>query len=501
MNNDAIRETLSFKDLTPEEKERKGILGRLYGPCADILHATRNGRFYPIKCWKNAFKNEFVQEMLKNGGIPGELNHPADRDDIDPDRIAISMPEEPKEGPDGKLIAYFDILDLPCGRIVYQLAKYGYKLGISSRGNGETYTDSEGNEIVDPDTYEFKCFDIVLIPSVKEARLTMTEGLDTKKSLKVALNEELKRATADDRKKMTDVLDSLDIDYKQSEEVVDNKEEKVDAEKDEKHDEAVNDGSEELITSLQEALKDKTRLEAEVKSLQEQLAVSNTKAEKLEESINRYKDATTRLSTLARKGKVLSKEVSSLKEQLQQKDAEMASKIKTLKESKQSDNSLNEALSKKDATIKQLQENVNTLKAQYEKEIQSLKEGYEKNSKDIQVKLNESVTKINKLTTIKESYKKLALETVDRYIDSKAVMFGITSNEIKNKLPKSYTLNDIDRICEGLQQYSLNMSRLPFNLKSSKVIVNESINDNLNVNENKNDIVDEALLQLAGLDK
>lgn len=44
---DLIKETLAFTELTPEEKEKRGILGRLYGPCADILNPTRNGRLYP----------------------------------------------------------------------------------------------------------------------------------------------------------------------------------------------------------------------------------------------------------------------------------------------------------------------------------------------------------------------------------------------------------------------------------------------------------------------
>ena len=43
---DMIRETLAFKDLSPEEKEKRGILGRLYGPIADVINPTRNGRAY-----------------------------------------------------------------------------------------------------------------------------------------------------------------------------------------------------------------------------------------------------------------------------------------------------------------------------------------------------------------------------------------------------------------------------------------------------------------------
>ena len=43
---DEIREALAFEDLTQEEKDRRGILCRLYGPCADISGPTRNGRKY-----------------------------------------------------------------------------------------------------------------------------------------------------------------------------------------------------------------------------------------------------------------------------------------------------------------------------------------------------------------------------------------------------------------------------------------------------------------------
>lgn len=42
----SIKEQLAFTDLTEEEKQRRGILGRLYGPCADIINVTRNGRRY-----------------------------------------------------------------------------------------------------------------------------------------------------------------------------------------------------------------------------------------------------------------------------------------------------------------------------------------------------------------------------------------------------------------------------------------------------------------------
>ena len=60
------------------------------------------------------------------------------------------------------------------------------------------YTDENGDEAVDPDTYNCECFDAVLIPAVKEARLQyVTECLNTKKynkTLKQRLHEEVEKA-------------------------------------------------------------------------------------------------------------------------------------------------------------------------------------------------------------------------------------------------------------------------------------------------------------------
>ena len=484
---DLIKETLAFTELTPEEKEKRGILGRLYGPCADILNPTRNGRLYPDEAWEHVWNNELVKESFENGGIFGELDHPVDREEICSEKIAICMPERPKKDKDGHLIAYFDILDTPCGRITYQLAKYGYKLGISSRGTGELITDDEGNEIVDPESYDFTCFDIVITPSVKDARLTMSEGLDKNKlALNKALTESLAQSNEDERIVMENTLRDLHIDYTQSqEEVVDNKLIEAAQKLNNVKTEAVNDGSEEMLKSLQEALKEKTRLEAEVKSLQEQLAVGNTKVDKLNEDLEHYKDATIRLGTLAKKSKDLVKEVNSLKEQ-----------IKTNKNSDST--SLTESISKKDAEIKSLKENADNMKAEYEKQLSELNEKYNtlsSNSKDIELRMK-------KMTSLKENYKKLAFNTVNRYIESKAAMIGVKPEEIKNKLSKSYTVKDIDDICESLQEYNLNMSRLPIELQRNnirKISFKESKNDNLKVSSMFDDTVDDDLLSLAKL--
>lgn len=206
--------SLKFKNISPDEKSKKGILGRLYGPVASFAAPTRNGRHYSQDLWEKLFNSDLIKERFQNGGIFGELCHP-DYEDVNMEKIAIVMPEPPVKDSKGDLIAYVDIVDTPCGRIAYQLAKYGYKFGISSRGTGDIIEDYNGNEEVDPDTYQLNAFDLVEIPAVESARLSFVESLDTNKkygkTLKQRLTEELDKASEEDKKIMKETLDNLDI--------------------------------------------------------------------------------------------------------------------------------------------------------------------------------------------------------------------------------------------------------------------------------------------------
>lgn len=207
-------EDLQFQELSSEEKQARGILARLTGPIASFTKGTRNGRKYSDKLWEKAFDAPLVKEMFKNGGLPGELQHPENRSETDPTKIAIMMPEPPKKDSKGHLVASVDILDTPCGQIAYQLGKYGFKFGISSRGEGDLITDFSGEESVDPDTYTLNAFDLVLIPACEDARLQFNESLNTKKNnkLRTILSEALENASDIDRKIMEEALDELNID-------------------------------------------------------------------------------------------------------------------------------------------------------------------------------------------------------------------------------------------------------------------------------------------------
>lgn len=207
---------LEYQRLSKEEMEQRGILGRLVGICASFTAPTRNGRKYPEKLWENVFNDPIMKERIENGVCYGELGHPADREETDMEKIAVCMAEQPKKGKDGKLRAVFDILNTPNGRILKSLCDYGSTLGISSRGSGDLETDFDGNESVNPDTYNCEGFDVVLIPAVKEARLQyVTEALDKKrynKTLRDKLTESINKETEENQRVMKESLDALGID-------------------------------------------------------------------------------------------------------------------------------------------------------------------------------------------------------------------------------------------------------------------------------------------------
>lgn len=215
MLKESVDNILEYQRLSKEEMERRGILGRLVGVCADFFSPTRNGRKYPESLWENVFNDPIMTERIENGVCYGELGHPLDREETDMEKIALCLAEVPKKGKDGKLRAVFDILNTPNGRILKSLCDYGSTIGISSRGSGDLETDFDGNESVNPDTYTCEGFDAVLIPAVKEARLQyVTESLNKKrynKTLRDKLTESINKEDEHHQKIMRESLTTLGI--------------------------------------------------------------------------------------------------------------------------------------------------------------------------------------------------------------------------------------------------------------------------------------------------
>jgi DNA repair exonuclease SbcCD ATPase subunit len=497
-NNKKLKEMLNFQDLTEEEKKSRGILGRLYGPCASIIDPTRNGRKYSDEVWEKVFnENEIVKEMFANGGIPMELDHPTDREETCSDRIAAMLPELPKKDTDGHLICYVDLIDTPCGRIAYQLAKYGFKLGISSRGTGEVIENLNGEEEVDANSYDFKTFDLVLLPAVKDARLKLAESLQNGKTLKQALTEELNRANEDEQKIMKETLDDLNIEYTHESDDIDKKETEV----------AVDDVKANMVKELQDSLLAKESAEQKVVELQEKLSVCYAKEAKYEEDIEKYKSTIRNLSESASKVRALESKIKSLNEELDKKDLTLKNEsekydslVEKHKISANRQSRLTESISTKNQEIKELKESFENSKNEYETKIETLNEDLAEVKKNLTIKTTEYSNKLSNSNKLVEKYKDMARTAVNKYIDLQALRLGVGSQEIKNKLPENYSFNDIDTICENLTDYSLAVSKLPFNLKkeSTKVKVTESKNTIL-PQSRYDDRVDEDLLKLANL--
>ena len=501
-----------LKITTPANFDNKGgsVLGILEGPVADFLHPTRNERLYSDEVWENVWKDPLVKEMFKNGGIVGELDHPVDREEIDSTRIAIKMPEPPVKGKDGLYRGRFEILNTPCGQIVYTLAKAGFKVGISSRGNGDVEQNFDGSSEVIPDSYSFKCFDVVLLPSVEKARMNLiTESLNKKSfNYKKALNEALNNASDEDRKLMEEVLTHLDVNIKEDckLEKVDDKEaeEETLKENDEKADDI---RLTELIKNFQETVKKNAELENYVPELQKELAVSNTKVMKLTEELNKYKQALTQLSSKASANKKLQKNIETLTEELNTQKNVVAEKEKTIKKLSNEKLSvaknskiLSESLLNKDEELRNLKEMLAKRDIDNKKAIEQLNEDFDEFKLNSKIQLDESNKKLNQAYNNIRKYKSVINETLSRYIRSKAVMLGVSENRIKNELAENYSIDDIDKVCTQLREDYVNISKLPFNITSNtRGRVTESVNDNLAVETGIDDEIDDSLLELANL--
>ena len=485
-------------DVTP----RKGVLGVLKGVCADTIRSTRNGRKYSEKLWENVFKDEIVQEYFKSGGLLGELNHPTDREETDLQKVAICMPEPPTKNSKGQLEGSWDILDTPNGRILKCLCDYGYKIGISSRGSGDLVEDWDGSQSVDPETYHLEAFDAVLLPAVKAARLTaVNESFVPTKSLRRALAESYNKATDEEKKVMSETLEALDIDYKDSSEV-----EEEDVAPDSK--EAVNDGD--LVEELQQALKENATMKAELAALQEKLSVSYAKELDAREDIAKLKAAVVRISESAKKSEHLTKRVSQLTEQLanstsrcsllenQLKSAQRRLQVETNTRARL-DESLNTSkrqLATNDSKLAQLKESYEKQKAENSAKISALMDDIKELRADAAVNQKLYSEKLQNARSLVERYKRDCTLILEHYIEGKATMIGVSVDEIKNKLPKNATVKNVDAICEDLKAYKLSMNRLPFAFGGTVKSITKTDDASVVRKMNPDDDVDASLFDI-----
>jgi len=135
---------------------------------------NQNGRIYPRSILQREVEN--YTKAVKERRALGECDHP-DNSVVELKNASHLISDIWWEGDDVK--GKVEILNTPTGNILKSLMESGVKLGISSRGVGETKKTNEGADIVQED-FTLICFDMVSEPSTDGAWLGESKivGLD-----------------------------------------------------------------------------------------------------------------------------------------------------------------------------------------------------------------------------------------------------------------------------------------------------------------------------------
>lgn len=461
------------------EEGQKGVLGKLSGVFANFRTGTRNGgRLYNEELVdKRIFGNEDVMEALETRTLFGELDHPeGDRCETLAQNAAVSIIKLEKDAEEGVVKGEALILDTPSGRTLKALVDSGAKMGISSRGIGEEII-SEGQTIIDPDTYDFITFDIVVTPANKGARLSLVEGKqrDTRlyKSIEKEVNEcvtlnqldQLSKVVESNipvgkarlkkliESKITTLTSDEDITDEQSEDINSGNEdiipEKVQEEK-------VVTVEEQLRTELNEQkLANKELQEASAKILEENKSLLE-KADKLEKS-NKLLQAKL---TESRK---VEKTVSLSNKKLEESNDETIRKLKKINENKVS----NLEKTYKDE-IKSLKESLEASKAEQTRLLEANKvlgsKLVESKSKlgEANAKLEEK-SKLEKQVKILESKLQAAQETSKTKLEESKKLKDQEVIGLRNQLEEAK--NQVTKLTEANQR----ISKLPFNVTSANL--------------------------------
>ena len=280
-----------------------------------------------------------------------------------------------------------------------------------------------------------------------------------------------------------DNKEEAEVEETAADEEVSSEEEPVSEEEVEESKEAVDDGDEEVFESLKEMVRQKDLLENEIRDLKNQKTVSDAEVKGLKEELEKYKSGFIRVSELASKSTKLDKEVKSLKEQLESRD----SKINDLQTKIEKQTRLTESVKADDSKVKALTEKLVAVQTEAENTEEAFR-----------TKLEESRKAVQKNANVAKAYKSKYEAVLERYISTKANMLGVRTTDITSRLAESYTLDDIDQVCEDL----LDMGRPAFGLGlgKPKVKINESkVNTKKPADPNNGYEIDDDLLILAGL--
>ena len=255
---------------------------------------------------------------------------------------------------------------------------------------------------------------------------------------------------------------------------------------------ADDDGDVEVIESLKEMVRQKEAMEIELSNLRKAKSVGDAKEQELQEKLARYGTALKKARAEAAKVPELLSEVSKLSENLIHANRNIEKLTEQVNDNARQ---LKESVDAKEAKVQTLTEQVSTL-TKHSETLEAKLEG--------QTKLY--TQKLEERTRLAKSYKKRFIETLNRYVESKAGMLGVQPSEITSRLNENYTLADVDAVCDQILDSTVGFSRLPFGgrTKTSARIaesVSKSAIANSKIDPDAGYEIDDSLLELAGLKK
>lgn len=246
-------------------------------------------------------------------------------------------------------------------------------------------------------------------------------------------------------------------------------------------------GDEEVIESLKEMVRQKEALEEEVNALRKAKSVGDAKELELQEKLTRYRAAFKSTSAEAAKVSKLESEVKSLTEQL----TKAQNTVKTLTEKVNKAQQLKESIEVSKSQEKRLHEEVSKLTTKT-KTLEAKLEGQTKVYTE----------KLQERTDLAKAYKARYIETLNKYVKSKADMLGVAPSEITSRLNESYTLKDVDAVCDQILDSTINFSRLPIGGRTkTPARIAESVARPSSTVSDFGYEIDDSLYELAGLKK
>lgn len=255
---------------------------------------------------------------------------------------------------------------------------------------------------------------------------------------------------------------------------------------------ADDNGDVEVIESLKEMVRQKEAMETELSNLRKAKSVGDAKEQELQEKLARYGTALKKARAEAAKVPELLSKVSELSEHLTHANRNIEKLTEQVNDNARQ---LKESVDAKEAKVASLTEQVTAL-TKHSKTLEAKLEGQTKVYTE----------KLEERTKLAKSYKARFIETLNRYVESKASMLGVQPSEITSRLNENYTLADVDAVCDQILESTVGFSRLPFGGRTkTSARISESVSKsaiaNTRIDPDAGYEIDDSLLELAGLKK